>query len=256
MAHARLSRLWQRPTEAGGNLDRTQSLASHPAPDASVDPAESSNDLPGPEPSPRAWLTRLAAALGALGAVVTVAVLLLTSSPEPEPAPPLPMAVHDTATTTAEPTATSGAPSRLVVSVVGKVAEPGLVTVEKGARVADALEAAGGASGGANLATINLARKLSDGEQIYVDVPVPAGMTAATAADSLDDSAARVDLNAATEAELLELPGVGEVTAQRILEWRAEHGPFANVEQLREVSGIGEQRLADLRERVTVVAAE
>ncbi len=163
--------------------------------------------------------------------------------------------MHETATTAAEPTVASSDTAQLVVSVVGKVAKPGLVTVDEGARVADALRAAGGPVGRANLETINLARKLSDGEQIYVDVPVPAGMTDAAAVGSPDGTESRIDLNTATDAELQELPGVGEVTAQRILEWRAEHGGFTDVEQLREVSGIGEATLADLRDRVTIAAA-
>lgn len=209
---------------------------------------------PGPPP-PRTRFTRVAVGIGALSSIVTIAVLLLAGGQEPPPTPSLPLAVHQTAMPTQEPTTASSDTAQLVVSVVGKVAKPGLVTVDEGARVADAVQAAGGPVGRANLATINLARKLSDGEQIYVDVPVPAGMTEAGVAGSPDSTESRIDLNAATDAELQELPGVGEVTAQRILEWRAEHGGFTNVEQLREVSGIGEATLTDLRDRVTVAAA-
>ncbi|MPY96684.1 MAG: ComEA family DNA-binding protein [Actinophytocola sp.] len=205
-------------------------------------------------PPRRARLMRVAVGIGALSCLVTIAVLLLSGAQEPPPTPSLPLAVHKTATTTAEPTVASDDTSQLVVSVVGKVAKPGLVTVDEGARVADAVQAAGGPVGRANLATINLARKLSDGEQIYVDVPVPSGMTEAATVGSPDGTESGIDLNAATDAELQELPGVGEVTAQRILEWRAEHGGFTDVEQLREVSGIGEATLADLRDRVTVAA--
>lgn len=215
-----------------------------------------------PESLPRrTWLSRVAVGIGALSSVVTIAVVLMAGGPEHAPPPPLPLAAHDTATTTPASTTATSVPTEqatLVVSVVGKVKEPGLVRVDEGARVADALKAAGGAVGGANLATVNLARKLSDGEQIYVDVPAPAGMAdAVTEAgpDGSDGTASSIELNSATEADLQELPGVGEVTAQRILEWRAQHGEFTDVEQLREVSGIGEQRLADLRERVTVAAA-
>lgn len=281
VARARLSRLWEpAPPES---RESGESSDGADAPPSGVGVAGSPGVMDGSPPDPplpqRTRLTRVAVAVGALSSVVTVAVLLVTGGQESAPAPPLPLAAHDTVTTTTEPTASGGATAangtgavsgataaggptaasgtttRLVVSVVGKVAEPGLVTVDEDARVADALEAAGGATGGANLATINLARKLSDGEQIYVDVPVPAGMTEAAAAGGEGATESRVDLNAATAAELQELPGVGEVTAQRILEWRAEHGGFTGVEQLREVSGIGEQRLADLRERVTVSAA-
>lgn len=177
---------------------------------------------------------------------MTAALLLMSGAQTPEPPPPLPLAVHHAAS----PTVTATTPRNLVVSVVGKVAEQGLVTVTPGARVADALAAAGGAAAGANLATINLARKLSDGEQIYVDIPIPPGMAAGGQAGS-----SRIDLNTATAEQLEELPGVGEVTAQRILEWRAENGRFTSVEQLLDVSGIGDTRLADIRGRVTVSAA-
>ncbi|WP_084037402.1 helix-hairpin-helix domain-containing protein [Haloechinothrix halophila] len=281
VVRARLSRLWE-PAPPGSPASGEPPGGSG-APPGGVGVAGSSGVTGGSPTGPplpkRTRLTRVAVAVGALSSVVTVALLLLAGGQESTPAPPLPLAAHDTVTTTTEPgaaggataasgagtvsgataaggsTAASATTARLVVSVVGKVAEPGLVTVDEDARVADALEAAGGATGGANLATINLARKLSDGEQIYVDVPVPAGMTQAAAEGSEGATESRVDLNAATEAELRELPGVGEVTAQRIVEWRAEHGGFTGVEQLREVSGIGEQRLADLRERVTVAAA-
>lgn len=272
---ARLSRLWE-PAQLESRESDEPTGGADALPDGvgvAGSPGVTDSSPPGPPLPQRTRLTRVAVAVGALSSVVTVAILLLAGGQESTPAPPLPLAAHDTVTTTTEPTAASGTgavsdataaggptaanatTARLVVSVVGKVAEPGLVTVDEGARVADALEAAGGATGGANLATINLARKLSDGEQIYVDVPVPAGMTEAAAARRDGATKSRVDLNAATAAELRELPGVGEVTAQRILEWRAEHGGFTGVEQLREVSGIGEQRLADLRERVTVAAA-
>lgn len=248
IARARLRQLWQPPEVAGPDVPDAE---FGPAPGAGADVAPGSS--PGSPPQ-RNRLTRLAVGVGALSSIVTIAVLLLAGGQEPPPTPSLPLAVHETATTTAEPTATSDDRAQLVVSVVGKVAKPGLVTVDEGARVADALQAAGGPVGRANLATINLARKLSDGEQIYVDVPVPAGMTDAAAVGSPDGSESRIDLNTATDAELQELPGVGEVTAQRILEWRAEHGGFTDVEQLREVSGIGEATLADLRDRVIVAA--
>jgi len=229
VATARLSRLWQ--------PDPPPRHAQPPEPTPQT----------APPPRRRSRLAPVAAALGALGAIMTAAVLLMDGARTPEPPPPLPLAVHHAA---ASPTVTATTPDTLVVSVVGKVAEPGLVTVTPGARVADALAAAGGAVAGANLATINLARKLSDGEQIYVDIPIPPGMAAGGQAAS-----SRLDLNTATAAQLEELPGVGEVTAQRILEWRAEHGRFTSVDQLLDVSGIGDTRLADIRGRVTVSAA-
>lgn len=200
-----------------------------------------------------------AAAAGAAAVLVTVT-LLLAQRPEPERPPPLPAAREPAAAGHATPgtvSATSATSEPLVVSVVGKVAEPGLVTVAPGARVADAVDAAGGARPGTDLATINLARRLTDGEQLYVGVPVPprmrtavAGPGAAAAAEGAAEPA--VNLNSAGQDELEELPGVGEVTARRIRDWRSENGRFTAVEQLREVDGIGEKRFEQLRDLVAI----
>lgn len=144
----------------------------------------------------------------------------------------------------------------LVLSVSGRVARPGLIELPDGARVADALEAAGGALPGTDLSTLNLARRVVDGEQIAVGVPPAPDAAGAPAAAGGGQAATAgggpVDLNTATESQLDALPGVGPVTASRILEWRRIHGRFARVEQLREIEGIGERRFAQLRELVVV----
>jgi competence protein ComEA len=143
----------------------------------------------------------------------------------------------------------------LVISVSGRVAHPGLVRVPNGSRVADVLAAAGGALPGVDLAGLNLARRVVDGEQVAVGVPAApdAGAAQASApAAGPPAPAAKVDLNTATVAQLDTLPGVGPVTAQHIVDWRARNGRFARVEQLREVDGIGEHRFQQLRELVTV----
>jgi competence protein ComEA len=146
----------------------------------------------------------------------------------------------------------------VVISVSGKVARPGLIEVPPGARVADAVQAAGGALPGTDLSALNLARKVADGEQIAVGVPAAAGPTAtgptAAAGDATAAPAAggKIDLNAATVQQLDGLPGVGPVMAQRILDWRTRNGRFSRVEQLRDVEGIGDRRFAQLRELVTV----
>jgi competence protein ComEA len=163
--------------------------------------------------------------------------------------------VDPVAATSAAPAGTgaaSAAPSAqpVVVHVAGRVASPGVYTLPAGSRVADALAAAGGAAAGVDLSALNLARVLVDGEQIAVGIPGAADGPPVAAGGSA--TAAPIDLNRAT-AELLDaLPGVGPVLAQNILAWRAEHGRFESVDQLREVSGIGEAKYAQLKDRVRV----
>lgn len=165
----------------------------------------------------------------------------------------------------------STAASTLTVHVVGQVRKPGVIKLPAGARVADAVARAGGALHGADLAAVNLARPLADGEQVRIPKPgesaAPAGGGAggptggagsggvtpgATAGGAVGGVDAKLDLNRATAAELEELPGVGPVLAQRIVDWRTEHGRFANVDELGEVSGIGEKIFAQLQPKVTV----
>lgn len=145
-------------------------------------------------------------------------------------------------------------PPSLVVSVVGRVARPGLVEVRAGARVADALAAAGGPLPDTDVTALNLARKLVDGEQLAVAVPVPPAAEPGSANNQAEVSggAGKVDLNAADVEQLDQLPGIGRVMAERIVRWRTEHGRFASAEQLREVGGIGQTRWARLRELVRV----
>lgn len=157
----------------------------------------------------------------------------------------------------------------LVVSVVGRVARPGLVRVPDGSRVADALDAAGGPLPEVDLSVLNLARRLGDGEQIAVGVPPaadaapvlpapgsePASGTepgAAAAPAPPGASGEKIDLNTATASDLDALPGVGPVTAKKIIDWRSANGRFIRVEQLREIDGIGERRFAQLQELVRV----
>lgn len=155
--------------------------------------------------------------------------------------------------------------AEIVVHVVGQVVRPGLVRLTQGARVADAVAAAGGARPGADLAALNLARPVVDGEQLHVPKPgetvIPpvssgSGGTGGSAGGGRGGGgtggAAVVSLNTADVAALDTLPGVGPVLAQRILDWRAEHGRFTSVDELGEVSGIGDKLLAQLRPRVTL----
>lgn len=142
----------------------------------------------------------------------------------------------------------------VVVHVVGAVAEPGLVRLDAGARVADALDAAGGPTAEADLTAVNLARAVVDGEQIHVPVPgeALAPATGGDGAGGVGGGTGLVDVNRADAATLETLPGVGPVLAQRIVAWREEYGPFRHVDDLGEVSGIGPKVLEGLRDHVRV----
>jgi competence protein ComEA len=151
-------------------------------------------------------------------------------------------------TTPADVGAPSAPPEQVVVHVSGAVADPGVRTLPGGARVDDAVQAAGGATGAARTDQLNLARPLRDGEQIHV----PDASEAAVAATAGADPAALVNLNRATAAELEELPGVGPVLAERIVAHRERQGGFRSVADLQQVSGIGEKTFAELEDLVTV----
>lgn len=194
--------------------------------------------LPGLLRSPRLLVV---AGLVVVVALIAAGFAVFSGSPRLEVAPALPSAkAHP-------PAAAAPSTEKLVISVIGHVRTPGLVTVAAGSRVADALRVAGGADPGTDLSGLNLARKLTDGEQLAVGITVapsaPAGAGAAPG---------KLDLNAATPEQLDTLPGVGEVTAGRIVDWRTQHGGFSSVEQLRDVDGIGESKFEKLREQVTV----
>ncbi|MGK8525285.1 helix-hairpin-helix domain-containing protein [Nocardia asteroides] len=216
-----------------------------------------------------------------LAAMVIAGVIVFRERPIAHPVPPLP--VRQTAALQA-PDAVAPVsevrgprqrvdpgppPVELVVSVVGLVQRTGLVRLPEGSRVADALAAAGGTSEGADTSGLNLAQRLSDGDQVLVgpvvsssDAPQQGSGTIGAGGRPSSGSAAapsrpsvpsgRVDLNTASEAELDALPGVGPVTARAIVSWRAANGRFTSVEQLGEVDGIGPARLARLRDLVRV----
>ena len=144
---------------------------------------------------------------------------------------------------------------QVVVDVAGKVRRPGIVRLPVGSRVVDAVEAAGGPRRGVDLSPLNLARVLVDGEQVVVGVPTPSGVAASAASvpgGAGGPAGVLVNINSAAQAELETLPGIGPVTAQAILQWRTEHGSFSAVDELMEVSGIGEATLAELAPFVTV----
>jgi competence protein ComEA len=214
-----------------------------------------------PTPPPAGTVARLAGSAfdpgrRGLRALAVVAVVVLLGAavlawwsrprPEPVPMPPVTPVVAGTAGP-AGPAAT--APAELVVAVSGEVREPGLVHLPAGSRVADAIEAAGGLLPGADVDHLNLARKVTDGELITVGIP-PAPESAGGVPDS--GPGGKVNLNTASLDELETLPGIGPALAQRIIDYRNANGPFTSVGQLREVSGIGEVRFAELQDLVAV----
>ncbi|GAB3264284.1 ComEA family DNA-binding protein [Kineosporia babensis] len=189
--------------------------------------------------------------------------LVSTSEAVPEDSPtPVPQATPQAGSSSAQPAVADGA-AQARVHVVGQVRSPGVVALGLDARVQDAIEAAGGATPKADLARINLARKVVDGERILVPKPgqkIPdevavgpdPGTGSAGGGASGAGSGAPVDLNTATVAQLDELPGVGPVLAGRIVEWRESNGRFTTVDDLNEVSGIGDTTMEKLRPLVRV----
>ncbi|MFI5938569.1 helix-hairpin-helix domain-containing protein [Actinoplanes sp. NPDC051494] len=150
------------------------------------------------------------------------------------------------------PSAPGASAAGIVVAVGGKVRKPGLVRLVAGSRVADALQAAGGAEPGVDVAPLNLARKVVDGELIMVGVTPPPGAPAGASPGGAAAPGAPVNLNTATLAELDTLPGVGPVLAQRILDARDAQGGFKAVTDLRKVEGIGTARFEQLKDLVTI----
>lgn len=231
------------------------------------------------------WLTKVRADPGRAGAIAlaviaAIAVLItvftvIRDRPAPVMSaklPPVEMVASVISSTGAPagPAAETGRP--VVVSVVGLVHNPGLATLAPGARIADALTAAGGALDGADTVGLNLARQLTDGEQIVVGIGAPAGQPTVlgssvsagpagpqapatprtSSASPVPKPGGPVNLNTATVEQLDGLPGVGPVTAAAIIAWRDAHGKFASVDQLGEVDGIGPARLEKLRALVRV----
>lgn len=192
-----------------------------------------------------------------LGALLLVLVLLIGTRfalrAGTAAAPPVPAIVGSAE---ADPAAAGAGPgalsvSQLAVYVVGAVRRPGVYRLSEGTRIEDALARAGGATPKADLAAVNLAAPLVDGEQVVVPsrqaagtaaVPAPPGGGAGAAA-----STGPVQLSVATVEQLDQLPGIGPVTAQKIVDYRSEHGSFQSVDDLDEVPGIGPARVEQLR---------
>ncbi|SDG17288.1 competence protein ComEA [Lentzea fradiae] len=228
--------MFPRPQQDDRPSERLAALAEKVRADPTLVFARSEDSDEHGTPRRRFTLPRLPRkGLLAAGVAVACTVIGLGSwwqSPAAEPAPALALV------------STTAPAQELIVNVIGEVPTPGLVTVTSGARVADALHLAGGPKPGTDLHALNLARKLTDGEQIAVGIPPPA------AANAPNGPPPKLNLNTATATELDTLPGVGPVTAQRIVDHRTRKGPFASVDELRDIEGIGDSKLAKLTELV------
>jgi competence protein ComEA len=272
-------------------------LGAEPDALADSDSAKSAEDSPDDDqnsllprwlpdaPNGGGWVARVRADPGRAGAiglaiVAALAVLItvftmMRDRPAPVMSAKLPP-VEKASTASPRPsTPPAGGPPAgpdrpVVVSVVGLVRTPGLVTLAPGARIADALQAAGGPVNGADTIGLNMARPLDDGEQIIVGLApaagqptslgssVAAGSTATSKPPAPGSGSGKpraggaVDLNTATVQELDALPGVGPITAAAIVTWRQTNGKFTSVDQLADVDGIGPARLEKLRALVRV----
>lgn len=147
------------------------------------------------------------------------------------------------------------APPNVTVDIAGGVNSPGVYSLPANSRVIDAITAAGSAKVGTDLSDINLARIVKDGEQIYVDPVVVSAKSqprSAVVARSVKKKTGPININRATAAEFDSLPGIGPVLAQRIITYRKVNGPFAAIEDLQKVSGIGTSKFTDLKSKVRV----
>ena len=157
--------------------------------------------------------------------------------------------------TSAEHSTNGALEAPLVIDVDGAVVAPGVVEVPAGSRVADAIEAAGGLAEDADVSGINRAAPLVDGEKVYVPrvgEAAPASAGASSSSDGDEESFSPVNINTASLSELDELPGIGPATAQAIIDDREENGPFASIEDIMRVSGIGEKKFENLAPYICV----
>lgn len=231
-------------------------LSREPRTAAAPEPTEWRPPPPLRERIRRAVTVPVVAGVAVFAAAIVIAIIVVWARPHapadahtetPEVAETVPPTPGDDA-------ASISADGTAFIHVVGEVASPGVVELAATARVQDAIDAAGGPTKEAVLSGVNLARPVVDGEQIVVpdtagaSTPAPAAPEAAGPADGTGV----VNLNTADAAALETLPRVGPALAQRIIEWRDANGPFASVDQLLEVSGIGEKTLEGFRDQVAV----
>ena len=223
-------------------------------------------EQPEPAPAPASMLQSLraritehirfhpreAGALAVLGVLVLIGAGLAYVRARPAAAVPPPAGG---VSSTASPSGSAAPSNTIVVDVVGAVRKPGVYDFAQGARVIDAVRAAGGLLPGAEPQAVNLARPLVDGEQIVVPKK---GETPAAAAPgtggggSAQQPGGKVNINSATAGDFENLPGIGPVLAQKIVDYRDQHGPFRSIQDLMKVSGIGQKKFDSLQAYVTV----
>src|SRR4051812_6148614 len=191
----------------------------------------------------RDWMSRYRAALaaGILGAVaVSLAVLVLPRPPAPQ------IVVQQPAPSSPRPTASPPVPSMIVVHLSGEVTVPGVYQLPVGARVDDAVRAAGGVTADGDAERLNLAARMADGQHLVVPRRTDQFAVSVTAAAS--PAATRINLNTAGVAELDGLPGIGPVTAQRIVAYRNQHGPFTRMDELREAKLVNQPTFEKIKD--------
>lgn len=255
--------------ERDQSIERVRSiLASNDEPNGQAEDGELSDVGASAEARPRVGADRqsvLAFVVTAVVAAVIASAVTWFSRPTSEPvAPPALSTTSQPPTSNIAPTPSDTSPgsaTTLVVSVIGHVAKPGLVTLPEGSRVADAIAACGGASPEADLTTVNLARLLTDGEQIAVGVPggedsgntsgTPGG-AAQTGGTAQKGAGTKVNINTASAEDFDSLPGIGPVIATRIVDFRTKNGKFKSVDDLSNVSGIGPSIMGNIKDLVTV----
>lgn len=187
-----------------------------------------------------------------LAAALLALVLVVVAWRHAATGAPAPLRVAPVVPARASPAAAAATARLLVVDVVGAVRRPGLVRLAEGSRVADAIARAGGLRRGAERAGVNFAAPVSDGQQVVVPQRGAAGAAGAAGAGAGAAAASTgpVSLSSATAEQLDTLPGVGPVTAQKIVAYRQQHGAFRSVDELDAISGIGPSRIANLRSLV------
>lgn len=148
-------------------------------------------------------------------------------------------------------------PAKIMVHITGQVKDQGVVLLDEGSRIVDAIEAAGGETDDADLAKLNLAYVLNDGEKIYVPSKSEQNqeieyVTTASGGDSMSSNSSIININTAGQNELMELPGIGESIANKIIAYREENGKFKTIEDIKNVPGIGDSKFANIKDMIKV----